>query len=266
LAPGTPACHLAIVVLVVLWATVSAGSETLIRPVPIKLWPDSATQLVSVRNNGDDPVRFQASVYSWAVSPDGDPAMTPTDDILFFPPLLSINPDVDQIVRVGASGFGAVERAYILILQQLPPPPVAPAAQKRLAPKIDILQKLAVPLYVEPPNLQYAIAIDDITLRNGRLSFRVVNNGNVHVVAGVQVTGRGASDKQVFKTAIKPVLSGQLLAGTYRNSSTDIPKAVCAEIRNLKISVAFDEQVNKYTLKPNGITKDFTPPAGSCGR
>jgi uncharacterized protein DUF223 len=131
-----------------------------------------------------------------------------------------------------------------------------------------VLQKIAVPVFVEPASLRYAASITDISLDHGMLSFAVKNDGNVRVSfgRGVDVFGYGPGGNQVFNTTVLQRFGRMIQAGHSRFYKTAIAKAECDQIRQFKIQFTYRQEVGKYDTKPSTVTQDFTPASGSCGR
>ncbi len=66
----------------------------------------STTAAMTVRNDGDDAVVIQASLLSWAQDESGQDVYTPTNEALVTPPIMTIPPGGEQIVRVGLRRAG----------------------------------------------------------------------------------------------------------------------------------------------------------------
>ena len=79
----------------------AAASNFNVNPTQVFLSSKATSALVTVRNDSTDQLRFQLSVFAWDQSPSGELVLTPTDDIVFFPSLLTLGPNEERRVRVG---------------------------------------------------------------------------------------------------------------------------------------------------------------------
>jgi fimbrial chaperone protein len=177
-----------------------------ITPTTILLGPGHPTALVSLTNDSDDATRFETSVNTWAESPDGETALSPSTDVVIFPQLIALAPHETKKVRIGTElPPASAERSYRLIMQELP----------RLnrgtgVVEIQVLSKLSLPVFVTAAAAQARPAIAPPSLKNGTLSFDVVNAGAAHfMLKQVNVTGRSAGgDSFSFETKGWYVLAG----------------------------------------------------------
>src|SRR5260370_4649055 len=100
----------------------SGAADFAVAPVIIKLHPKSRSELITLLNKDNQPLRFQLSAFSWTQGPDGQMVQTPTDDVIFFPQLFEVPPHEAQKIRVGIMTPAAeVEKAYRLTIRQLQP-------------------------------------------------------------------------------------------------------------------------------------------------
>src|SRR5579872_4601426 len=68
-----------------------------VTPVRVTFQGPSST-LLTLKNESDQPLRFQITSFAWSQSPQGEMQLTPTDDIVYFPALLSLNPGEERKV------------------------------------------------------------------------------------------------------------------------------------------------------------------------
>src|SRR5262245_34105720 len=72
-------------------AVASAATFT-VDPTQIFLSGPSGSALLTLRNESTQTLSFQLSVFSWAQSRTGEMQLQPTQDIVFYPPLLTLKP------------------------------------------------------------------------------------------------------------------------------------------------------------------------------
>jgi fimbrial chaperone protein len=124
--------------------------------------------------------------------------MTPTDDIVFFPALLALKAGEERKVRVGRTVAPTdVEKTYRISFEELPP--LQKAGETPQGSQVKIITKMSIPIFVSPDNRKTGGEIVDPAIRNGKLTFNLRNNGNVHYMANaVRVIGTGEANQVVF--------------------------------------------------------------------
>src|SRR5438132_13311632 len=111
----------AMVLGLVLQAGNIAGSAFKVTPVRVTFSGPSST-LLTLRNESDQPLRFQISSFTWSQDARGSVQLSPTDDIVFFPALLTLNAGEEWKVRVAATGAATDgEKADRIFFEELPP-------------------------------------------------------------------------------------------------------------------------------------------------
>jgi len=98
-----------------------AGAFT-VNPIRVVFSPDTHSALLLLHNRGTEALRFQLGVFAWDQSPNGEMQLTPGEDIVFFPSLLTLTPGGTRNVRVGpVTPFAATEKTYRIFIEELPP-------------------------------------------------------------------------------------------------------------------------------------------------
>jgi fimbrial chaperone protein len=121
-------------------------------PILLDLGPGQRTATLEIMNRSADPRAVQVRPFTWSQPTGQDDALGATNDLAISPPLFTLPPNEMQLVRIvlRASGNDAAERAYRLLIDELPPPgqagavrlalrvslPVFAAASSRTAPDI----------------------------------------------------------------------------------------------------------------------------------
>ena len=83
---------------------VARAASFSVDPTLIQLSPRAPSTLLVVRNESTSAVRLQLSAFSWAQSVEGEMQLQPTEDIVFFPALFTLEPGQERKVRVGTTG------------------------------------------------------------------------------------------------------------------------------------------------------------------
>ncbi|HEY6909067.1 MAG TPA: fimbria/pilus periplasmic chaperone [Myxococcales bacterium] len=223
-----------------------------VSPVQIALRPDEAKALLTLRNDGPEPVRYQLQANAWGEDPSTGMKLAPTEDVIFFPTLLSLKPGETHNVRVGvAVPFGAVERTYRIFVEELPP------AEKPSQPRttVRVLTRVGIPIFVQPAKVVESQRLTPIAVGAGSASFALQNRGNVHFRAeSVALEGIDGSGGKLFQ---RDQQGWYVLAGGEKRYRFDLPRDACAKVRKLRARVKGDrEQV---------LQEELETPAGACG-
>ena len=192
---------------------VGAGSEGIdLAPTRFVLKAKAPTGLLSLRNGRSQASRFQVQAFAWTESAAGKMVLVPTEDIVFFPPLLTVQPGEIRKIRIGAAvPFAPVEKSYRLIIQELPPLESHDGEESG----IHTLMKFNLPVFLQAARPASQAQLEDFVLKDGQLSFRVKNEGNSHLLLqSVSVTGSGKSGEAVFEHQLA---GWYVLAGDVRN-------------------------------------------------
>jgi fimbrial chaperone protein len=231
----------AVVLGLVLQAGTLAASAYKVTPVRVTFNGPSST-LLTLKNESDQPLRFQISSYVWAQDPKGGMQLTPTDDITFFPALLSLNPGEERKVRVATQVAAAgTEKTYRIFFEELPPLEKSEAS----GAQVRILTKMGIPIFLAPEKGTADASIENVQMQKGTLAFEVRNSGNVHfALDGVKLRGLGSNGESLFDRQVE---GWYVLAGSVRSYSVEIPADSCSKLKKIVIEADTDIQ-NKATI------------------
>jgi len=232
-----PAAALALAAL--LAGRASAETTFTISRVQVFLSAAVKSEVLTLANVSGGPLRFQLSAFAWDQSPQGEMVLTPTRDIVFFPPLLALGPGEQRNVRVGtATPPGASEKTFRIFVEQLPPqtaPPGGPPAQ------VTIRTRLGIPIFLRPTREVTGARIEALALRDGRVSFELRNTGNVHLMAQtIRVIASGQGGENVVETAVD---GWYILAGGTRLYDLELPRDKCPAVHAIAVEVTTAQAV-----------------------
>lgn len=232
-------------------AAAPATSFTVNR-VQVFLSARAKSQTLVVRNVSTEPLRFQLDVFAWDQNLQGEMGLTPTRDIVFFPPLFALAPNEERTVRIGTVVPPApAETTYRLFIEELPP---TDGASPRPAGQVNIRTRLGIPIFLQPRKEVTGGHLEGLALRDGRVSFAVRNTGNVHfVVQAVRITGHGAGGETVFEGALE---GWYVLAGGGRLYDLAVPVEKCPVTRAVAVEV--------HTTRATFTDRAIVPP-NACG-
>lgn len=233
----------------------AAASAFKVTPVRVTFSGPSST-LLTLKNESDQPLRFQISAFAWQQDPKGEVKLQPSEDIAFFPALLTLGPGEERKVRVASTvAADQVEKTYRIFFEELPDMEKSQAS----GAQVKILTKMGIPIFVTPQKGSAQVAIENVALKNGAITFDVRNSGTVHFALDkVKVRGIGSDGS----TAFSQDLDGwYVLAGSPRTYEVAVPTDACRKVT----SVSIEADTDIAALGNAGaITKTFEVAAGGC--
>jgi fimbrial chaperone protein len=190
---------------------------------------------LTVRNVSQEPLRFQVTAHAWGQDRAGKMQLAPTQDVMFFPAMLTLKPGETRNIRVGAlARFGPKEQSYRIFVEELPP------VAGSLSNGIRVLTRFGIPVFMQPTKTPTSTPrIHDLDMSGRTFSFALENDGNTHFLAKrvrVQAQSQGGG---VLLDQELP--AWYVLAGGGRNYSLDFPSKLCGATRVVVI-VEVDKQ------------------------
>lgn len=168
-------------------AATFAGSLR-VAPTRLELPSDRHAAVLTVTNTGSQPVLLQLEPKRW-LQIAGSEDYVPADDLIVSPPIFTLDPGAEQLVRVGRreTQLPQGEQAYRLFVQEVPSP-LRPATQQ-----LNVVLRIGIPVFATPP--EAPIARLEWSLRcaeSGPPTLRVVNTGGrAHRIDELTVRAEG---------------------------------------------------------------------------
>ena len=75
-----------------------------VTPTALELTGGAKSGAFSVINSGEDKLTCQINVKEWAQDAEGKDVYTQTKDIVFFPKIMTVEPNEQRAVRIGING------------------------------------------------------------------------------------------------------------------------------------------------------------------
>jgi fimbrial chaperone protein len=102
----------------------AACGQFSVNPVRVELTPDNAIAVLNIVNQGKETLTLQTRTAAWDQNTGGD-EFSPTREVLATPPLFSLAPGAEQVVRVGLRRPFEPQRelTYRLFFEEVLPPP-----------------------------------------------------------------------------------------------------------------------------------------------
>jgi fimbrial chaperone protein len=186
-------------------ADAGAGSFQ-VNPIRVDMAKGATTAAITLRNDGEEPIVVQSSVVGWAQE-NGQEVYAPTTEALVTPPIMTVPPGGEQIVRVGLRRAPDPQRelTYRLYLQEVPPPP------KPGFTGLQVALRVGLPVFVAPVapgirRLEWSAQIR----ADGAIVLTAQSTGNAHVqVTDFELRLPGAEEPVAHESSLAYVLAGQ---------------------------------------------------------
>lgn len=146
-----------------------------VSPIRVELDAHHRTDILTINNSGDEPLRMQIRSMHWSMAADGQWQLTPSDDLIVTPELLEIAPGHNAQLRVGSLlDAGASEASYRLLLDELPDLSDSKSAHP---PEIKVLTQVSLPVFVEPAQATRLPALSSAAIEHGVLVVGIHDRG-----------------------------------------------------------------------------------------
>jgi fimbrial chaperone protein len=242
--------HPGFVALVAMLAMATMASPALASTVSIDrtrvyLSRARASELITLTNDSDEPIRLQVTAHRWTQAPGEPIRLEPTEDVIFFPALMTIEAKQSRAIRVGLSRApDDQERAYRLIIEELPPPPRAGGAQ------LTVLTRLSVPVFVQPAKAEPKLAVTALAATADGMTVTIVNHGSMHVmVENVAIQGR---DRESHPTGSAEAAGWYVLAGSTQTFQLTM-SSPCPGASAFEVTLKSGETVSRHALPGSSI-------------
>ena len=217
--------------LVLCWAEVARAGVFDVNPVKVELTPRKKSQLLTLTNKGDKPIRFILNINAWEEQPDGKMTLVPTKELVVFPTLLELKLGKDRKIRIGTLKPATTkEVTYRLIVEEQPPDPGVNDDKTT----INVLTKLSIPIFVVPKKPEPKLSAT-VKVINGQAQVELTNPGNAHLrVNTIELVGDGVGRPGAFTHQLK---GWYLLADGKRVYQVPIPADVCTQLNELRVQI-----------------------------
>lgn len=217
---------------------VASAASFSVDPISVTLKHGGTSATIAVVNQSGSKLRLQVTGFSWQQSTAGEMQLAATDDLVFFPQLLTLDPGETKRIRVGVTAAnGLVEKTYRVFMEELPS--LDSVLLPQAGAQLTIRMKIGVPIFVSPIGATTVSGtVSNARIHDGSIQFDVINTGNKHFsVSDVAVVATNKAGVQAFA---QNVTGWYVLAGGTRHFVVPLPKGRCDEISELKINVKTD--------------------------
>jgi fimbrial chaperone protein len=224
-------------------AAARAG-ELEIAPILVELSGAARSATVVLRNGGGTPARYEVRALDWAQKPDGGMELSPTRELVVFPPLLELGPGESRSIRLGTElRPGATERAWRLMVEELPRADGPPGASH-----VAVLTRVGVPVFLLPAKSTAKATLAFLPAEGNRIRVRLANEGSTRLrprAAALKVVGPDGSP--LLERALDP---WYVLAGGERIYEIEASAEACALAAEAVAAATLDTGVLEARAAP----------------
>ena len=207
-----------------------------INPTSLELSGNAKSGVFSVINSGAEKMNCQIELKEWAQDASGKDVYTDTKDIIFFPKIMTVEPNEQRAIRIGFKGpLGAKEKTYRLFVEEIPSQKKAADAQApgKISAGLTIAFRFATPIFVKPTRPQESGRVESMNMSNGVVGAVIKNTGNVHFkLQNVIFRGTAVDGKELFS---QDVSGWYILSGMARRYEVTVPKESCAGLAAIEV-------------------------------
>jgi P pilus assembly chaperone PapD len=214
-----------------------------ISPTLVTLTDAAPTTAITVTNNGPTPLRVQANGFVWQHALDGSMVLTPTDALLVYPVLLSLQPGEFRLLRVGTTlKSDVIERSYRVVISAIPIDQGAGQTKS-----IALRTRASVPVFLASAAQKLSGDIVDPVVGKSNIRFEVHNDGTTHFnVTKAHVTVLGPGGETL---AAGDVAGWYVLPGERRPFVFAIPAGDCAKATAVSVDLTGPAFIPKKTFE-----------------
>lgn len=203
---------LALAALVAFCAAAQAASLEVV-PTVIELPAKGGAAQMRLVNHGDAPVEVQVEGFAW--TQDGKETLSDSDDIVLSPPQARLDPHGFQIVRLLVEPGTGAERAFRVIVTQLPDPKSTETGTR-------VLLQFSVPLFAGDGALPASRIDWSLHRAGGALSLQARNGGTRRAkFSKLELVSAGGERRAVSPQSLVYVLAGAMRSWTIAAAAGD---------------------------------------------
>lgn len=230
-------------------ATTAFASNFSITPTSLELSAGVKSGAFSIINSGADTLNCQIDVKEWGQDAEGKDVYTEAKDIVFFPKIMTVEPNGQRAVRIGIKGPpGVREKTYRIFAEEIPSQKKTQALETpgKISAGLTIAFRYAVPIFVKPVRPEESATIEKIDLSKGNVRAVVKNAGNIHLkVLSLTFRGKAIDGKELFS---QEVGGWYILQGMSRPFAATVPKEVCKNLAAIDVSAQAENITTNGTM------------------
>jgi len=230
----------AIALVIGIAAPATAQASYSVDPVQVKLAPGQDNTTITVTNRGDAELRLELEVFSWDHDEAGVMDLGQTEDLLLFPPLVTLQPGERQQIRLGVeTSVGDTEKAYRLLVQEIP------SQSRAEGGEVSLRTVVSIPVFLQTGHDETDVRVD-AEAGARRVAAHVINSGSVHVsVDAVGFRGLDAEGRVTFEDSVP---GWYVLAGRSHRFSLELTPAMCSAATTIEVDAVMHGEIIAHTI------------------
>ena len=159
-----------------------------VNPVRLDLARTGVSAELRIRNEDSSPVSMDVVAMQWTQTEQGEDRLVNSDEILAVPPIFTVQPGAEQVVRVAMLGAAdpEKERTFRLLITELAPPEGSQGSG------VTMRLQVSMPVFVAPQEGPVAprIEVESVQRTDQGSYVSLRNDGNGHAkLKSVTITG-----------------------------------------------------------------------------
>lgn len=185
-----------------------AAAQVAVSPVRVDLSDRQNKDVVRITNQESAIRSFEVEIVAWSQTDKRREVYSPTEDLIAVPPLFTLAPGEEQVVRIGmlTEADPAIERSYRMFVTEL----ASPQEEAQSGVGIKMRLQFGIPVFVAPTALPSA-SLDyfDSMRIDDQFFMHLRNHGNTHVkISEVRYQAPG-KEEPVSSPAVIYILARQ---------------------------------------------------------
>jgi len=156
----------------------SLAASVTISPMSIELTDKNNMAILNLTNDAQTSSSFQVRAFSWKQDQNGNSILNPAPKIAISPPILTIEPKSQSIVRIIRMSRDPIigEENYRLQIEELPSP-----EEQSSSAGINFLMSYSLPIFATSKHAQTIDPIWHMSVDKTNLHVKVINNGQTKI-------------------------------------------------------------------------------------
>ena len=211
-----------------------AGGSLQLSPLRLSLSESTSVTTLTVRNRSTTPSLLQVELLSWKQK-DGVDYFEPTRDILISPPVFTVAPNGEQILRavIRRKPHAKDELTYRLFVQE-----VQDKSRPVDSGSINVLLNISIPVFIQPaitPKQQLVWSAQ--TMADNKVILKLANTGSNHIqVKSFEL--KATNDLMIAENSMRYVLPNTSTEWTLNSHPKDFKSLL--NTNNLQINAKTD--------------------------
>ncbi len=209
------------------------AAEWRISPIKIELAPQDKSASITVFNEDTIPINFQVKAMEWTQDENGNDNYFETEDIIFFPKILTVEPKKERLIRVGFKKNNPLkEKTYRLFVEEIP------SEQSNGGVAVRIALRFGIPIFIKPLKEEIKWEIKKKAVEKKFFTIEIENSGNQHFyLTHIKLTGKSKDnpERNLFSKEIK---GWYILSGSKREFKEKLEE--CDKIDKIHFQIVTD--------------------------